>query len=296
MAPPAGTPRRIHPLVPLAIGLAAVSHSAILVRLADAHPVVIACGRLAVAALILCPLAFALERRAWHGLPRGVVVRVGLAGLCLALHFVTWIASLDRTSIADSVVLVSLTPVWIALVSVALTRRAPPRHVAFSVLLAVAGSAVIAFGSAGRGGSKLEGDALALAGGLFIAGYLLLGQSVQRHLPFLSYVSGCYGVAAVVLGLVIAVLGVQVGGLGVRTYAAIAALGLVCQVVGHSSFNWGLRRFSSSFIAVFLLGEPLLGAILGVVYFAEIPTTTTIIGGMITLAGLYLGAVGELRR
>ena len=283
-------------LLPLAVGLAAVSHSAIFVRVADAHPVVIAFGRLALAAAILAPLAYALERRSWQGQPRSVAIRGSLAGICLALHFATWIASLAHTSIANSVVLVSLTPVWIALATTVIHRRIPSRPVLASVALAVVGSIIIGVGSGQAGAGSLLGDALALAGGLCMAAYLMLGQGVQRHLPFVSYVAGCYSVAALVLGLTVAVAGLPVGGLSLQTYAAIAALGLVCQVIGHSSFNWGLRRFSTGFIAVFLLGEPLLGAVLGVVYFAEVPGTATVIGGLVILAGLYTGAVAELRR
>ncbi len=287
---------RMLALLPLAVGLAAVSHSAIFVRLADAHPIVIAFGRLAIAATILIPVAFALERRSWRGQPPSVAVRGGLAGVCLALHFSTWIASLDHTSIANSVVLVSLTPVWIALATTVLHRRMPTRPVLVSVGLALAGSVIIGVGSGQSAQGSLLGDALALAGGLCMAAYLMLGQGVQRHLPFVSYVAGCYSVAAIVLGVTVALLALPVGGLSLQTYAAIAALGLVCQVIGHSSFNWGLRRFSTGFIAVFLLGEPLLGAVLGVVYFAEVPATATVIGGLVILAGLYTGAVAELRR
>lgn len=283
-------------LLPLAVGLAAVSHSAIFVRVADAHPVVIAFGRLAIAAAILAPLAYTLERRSWRGQPRSVAVRGGLAGICLALHFAAWIASLAHTSIANSVVLVSLTPVWIALATTIIHRRIPSRPVLVSVALAVVGSIIIGVGSGQAGAGSLLGDALALAGGVCMAAYLMLGQGVQRHLPFVSYVAGCYAVAALVLGLTVAVAGLPVGGLSVQTYAAIAALGLVCQVIGHSSFNWGLRRFSTGFIAVFLLGEPLLGAVLGVVYFAEVPGMATVVGGLVILAGLYTGAVAELRR
>ncbi len=287
---------RMLALLPLVAGLAAVSHSAIFVRLADAHPVVIAFGRLAIAAAILVPLAFALERQSWRGQPPGVAMRGGLAGVFLALHFSAWIASLDHTSIANSVVLVSLTPVWIALATAVLHRRMPTRPVLISVGLAVTGSIVIGLGSGQSAEGSLLGDGLALAGGLCMAAYLMLGQGVQRHLPFVSYVAGCYAVAAIVLGITVAVLGLPVGGLSLQTYAAIAALGLVCQVIGHSSFNWGLRRFSTGFIAVFLLGEPLLGAALGIVYFAEVPGTATVIGGLVILAGLYTGAVAELRR
>jgi len=293
---PAGEAGRWQLLLVLLVGLAAVSHAAVLIRLADAHPIVIAAFRLGVASLVVVPLAVWRCRREWRALSaRGLGFALG-AGVMLALHFACWIASLAFTSIANSVVLVSLTPVWIALATVVLLGGRLALLTLASVMLSVLGSVLIGVYSAGGDGHGLLGDGLALAGGVFMAAYLMLGQRVRRELSLLAYIALCYGTAAVLLGVAVVVLELPVTGLGTGTYLAMIALGLVSQVIGHSVYNWVLKRFSPNFVSVCLLGEPVLSGLLGLVYFREAIGVPTLAGGSLILLGIYLGIQAEMPR
>ena len=109
----------------------------------------------------------------------------------------------------------------------------------------------------------------------------------------LAYVIICYGSAAIILwGLVIA-LGLQIVGFSSGTYAALAGMALVSQIIGHTSYNWALKWFSASLIAVSLLGEPIGATILAYIIFDERLTWTKLIGGSLILAAIYLAAKGE---
>ncbi|MDX9860762.1 MAG: EamA family transporter, partial [Rhodospirillales bacterium] len=121
----AGPPSGAAAIAVLALALAAVSHGSIFVRLADAHPFVISAFRVGTAALVVVPAALVLRRHELAALDRRTVLACLGAGAFLALHFITWIASLNHTSIANSTVLVTLNPVWIALVTALFTRRRP---------------------------------------------------------------------------------------------------------------------------------------------------------------------------
>jgi len=280
----------------LAMALAAVSHGAIFVRLADAHPFVVSAFRVGTAALVVVPVALLLRRREIAALDRRTVLASLGAGAFLALHFITWIASLDHTSIANSTVLVTLNPVWIALATAAFTRRRPSGLVSASVGLSVAGCAVIAWGSAGDGSGSLLGDGLAVLGGMAAAGYLMMGRLARRRgVSLLSYVALCYGGAAVLLWALVLALGLPVAGLTAVTYGAMIGMGLVSQVIGHSGYNWALKLFNPAFIAVCLLGEPILASVLGLVYFGEAIPLATLAGAPVIMAGIYLGARAELR-
>ncbi|WP_316980041.1 DMT family transporter [Shumkonia mesophila] len=280
----------------LAIALAAVSHGSIFVRLADAHPFVVSAFRVGTAALVVVPVAIALRRRELAALDRRTVLASLGAGLFLALHFITWIASLGQTSIANSTVLVTLNPVWIAIATALITRRRPGGLVAASVTLSVAGCAVIAWGSAGDGSGSLVGDGLAVLGGMCAAGYLMMGRLArQRGISLISYVALCYGGAAVLLWALVLALGLPVAGLTPVTYGAMIGMGLISQVIGHSGYNWALKLFNPAFIAVCLLGEPILASALGLIYFGEAIPLATLAGAPIIMAGIYLGARAELR-
>ena len=280
----------------LVVALAAVSHGSIFVRLADAHPFVISAFRVGTAALVVVPLALALRWREFAVLDRRTVFYSLGAGTFLALHFITWIASLAHTSIANSTVLVTLNPVWIALTTALVTRQRPSGLVAASVALSVAGCAVIAWGSAGHGAGSLEGDGLAVLGGICAAGYLMMGRLARRQgVSLLTYVALCYGGAAVLLWVLVLALGLPITGLTPVTYGAMIGMGLVSQVIGHSGYNWALKLFNPGFIAVCLLGEPIVASALGLVYFGETIPLATLAGAPIIMTGIYLGARAELR-
>jgi len=292
----AGPPSGAAAIAVLALALAAVSHGSIFVRLADAHPFVISAFRVGTAALVVVPAALVLRRHEIAALDRRTVLACLGAGAFLALHFITWIASLNHTSIANSTVLVTLNPVWIALVTALFTRRRPTGLVASSVALSVAGCGIIAWGSAGDGSGSLTGDGLAVLGGMCAAGYLMVGRLArQRGVSLISYVALCYGGAAVLLWALVMALDLPVAGLTPVTYGAMIGMGLISQVIGHSGYNWALKLFNPAFIAVCLLGEPILASILGLVYFGEAIPLATVAGAPVIMAGIYLGARAEMR-
>jgi len=284
-------------LAVLLVALAAVSHGSIFVRLADAHPFVVSAFRVGTAAAIVVPLALALRWREFRLLDRKALGYSLAAGTFLALHFATWIASLNHTSIANSTVLVTLNPVWIALATALITRKRPGRMVVFSIGLSLTGCMVIAWGSSsGKGATSLFGDGLALLGGICAAGYLMLGRLARgRGISLLSYIALCYGSAAVLLWALVLGMGLPVIGFDPVTYQAMIAMGVISQVIGHSGYNWGLKLFNPGFIALCLLGEPILASVLGLIYFGEAIPPATVAAAPLILSGIYLGARVELK-
>lgn len=287
-------------LLILVVGLAAVAHGAIFARLADADPIVISAFRTGIAGLVMLPLGIATGHAAIRAGGLVALRRAGVGGVFLALHFATWIASLDHTSIVNSVILVSLTPVWLALYTGLVRRERMGRATLASVGLSIVGTAVIGLWGTGAEGrpSGLLGDALAIAGGICLAGYFLAGQramvtAASHRLPLLAYLGLCYAAAGVLLWAAVLAFGLQVGGLSQTTYLAMIGAGLVSQVIGHSTSNWALQRFSPRFVAVCLLAEPVVTTLLGLAYFGEGVRPLTLVGGAIILAAIYIGALGE---
>ena len=207
----------------------------------------------------------------------------------LALHFATWIASLDFTSIANSVVLVTLTPVWLALWAVVALRQPPGLRTWLAVGLALAGSVVMGWGSARVGMESLLGDGLALVGGILFVGFLLLAEAARRTIGIVAFVTLVYTGAAILLWAVVFALGLPLVGLSLETYLAFIGLGLVSQIIGHTGFNWAVRSISPMVLALLFLTEPLLSTALGWFYFGEGFARETAIGGVLILAAIYLG-------
>jgi drug/metabolite transporter (DMT)-like permease len=277
----------------LGLGVMAVSWAAILVRLASAPALAIATWRMLLAALVAGAFAALRRRSELAALPLGARLQLAGAGLALAVHFATWIASLGLTSVASSVALVTTQPVWVALLSWAFLGERVGRRVVAGIALAVAGGAIMAGGDLALGPRALAGDALALAGALAAAAYFALGRSVRAHLSLGAYVGAVYPVAAA--GLLVTALGAgtPLAGFDGDTWVALLALALVPQLLGHSLLNWALRWLPGTSVAVTVLAEPVVSTLLAIPVLGERPTAAQLLGGAVLLGGVALAATAR---
>ena len=283
----------VNPVIVLTLGILGVSTGAIFARLADSPALVTAAYRLGLAALILVPLAAWKARDELCNLSIRESGLAVLSGFFLALHFASWISSLDYTAIANSVVLVNTIPLWVGLFTPLISRDRLTKATVASNIVSVVGGGIIGLGDFATGGQALLGDFLAVIGAICAAVYLLLGRNLRPRLSLLSYVAICYGSAALFLWLAVIALQLPVRGYDTQTIAAFWAMALVSQIIGHSSYNWALRWFSTGFVAVALLGEPIGSTIMAYLIFGEGLTWPKLIGGLLILSAIYIAATGE---
>ena len=282
-----------NPYVVLIIGIIGVSTGSIFARLADAPALVTAAYRMGLAALMLIPLAVWKAGDELRSLSGHDIKLAMLSGFFLALHFATWISSLDYTAIANSVVLVNTIPLWVGLFTPLISKDRMGGSTITSIIASVIGAVIIGFGDFATGGKALWGDLLAVFGAVCAAVYLLLGRNLRRKLSLLSYVTICYGSAAVILWLVVLFLNLPITGYSTQTVAAFWAMALISQIIGHSSYNWSLKWFSTSLVAVSLLGEPIGSTLLAYIIFDEELTWMKFIGGLFILSAIYIAASGK---
>ncbi len=284
----------------LGLGVLIVSSSSILVRYAQAEGVPslsIAALRLALAALILSPLAAARASGEIRALSRRDLVLGLAAGGMLAAHFALWISSLAYTSVASSTALVTTNPVWIALASVLILHERLSGGLALAIAFALGGSVLIFLADSGAGGvlqpDPLLGNTLALLGALSISGYFLIGRLLRRRLSLLAYVWLIYTSCAVLLVLIALIAGAPLRGFSDLGWAILLALALGPQLLGHTVFNWALKHVSATFIALAILGEPIGSALLALLLFAEGFSLLQSMGFSILLFGIFLAAREE---
>ncbi|HWA12507.1 MAG TPA: DMT family transporter [Burkholderiales bacterium] len=292
---------RALPFLVLGAGVAVVSFAAILIRFAHAEgasSLAIAAMRLAIAALVLAPLAWWRHGREIRALDRRALLLCMLSGGLLALHFWTWITSLEYTSIASSTALVTTNPIWVGLASALLLRERPRAAAIAGIALTLAGSLLIFTADAqsqGGGRAPMLGNLLALLGAIAASGYLLVGRAVRGGLSLVAYVWLAYATAAVLLLLAVAVTGTSLGGLSAQAWGFLLLLAVGPQLIGHTAFNWALRRLSATFVAVSILGEPVGSAILAIALFGERFTALQFAGFALLLGGIFVAAAGERR-
>jgi len=282
------TDKNIAPYLGLLVGILAVSFASIFIRLADAPPLVIGAYRLTIASLVLTPLAYTQVKDELGGLSRRELGLAVLSGLFLGVHFGTWIASLEYTTVAASVVLVSTSPLFVGLASHFLfkERLSPTRFL--GIMLTILGAAIIGFGDFGVSLGALWGDVLAILGAIAVSGYFLIGKKLRRNLSIVAYIYPTYWTAALSLIASCVITGQSFLGYSPRTYLMFVLLALVPQILGHSSFNWALRYLSPTFVTVATLGEPVGATLLAYFILRETPSPLDLFGGMVVLSGIYL--------
>ena len=258
-----------------------------MIRLAEAPALAIAFWRCALGVAVLLPVALVARERFPSGGPLYVAIASGAA---LGAHFGFWISSLDYTSVAASVVLVSNTPVFVAILAYLLFgEKTSPLSFA-GILIALGGTAIIAQdGSAGS--AAVFGNALALLGALTFTVYVLIGRSqrsAEEPVGFLAYSIVLYTAAAATLLPVALLAGDRLWGYGGETWFWLWAITLGPQILGHTVFNWALRYVEASVISGTVLVEPVIAAFLAWLVLSERPGTATILGGAVVLAGIYL--------
>lgn len=292
----------------LAIAILAVSTASIFIRFAqrEAPSLVIAALRLTFASLVLAPVAVTRYQRELRAVTRSDLLLGLLSGIFLAVHFATWITSLEFTSVASSVVLVSTGPLWVALLTPLFLKESLTRYVVFGLSLALAGGTIIGMSDACAlttslhcppfaefvRGRSFYGNFLALAGAWAVAFYMIIGRKLRARLSLIPYIFIVYGMAAIVLLVVMHGTGNALAGYSSATYLWIVLLALIPQLIGHSTYNWALRYLPAAMVSITTLGEPVGSAILAYFILNESPTVLTIFGGALILGGIYLASRG----
>ena len=298
------------------IAILAVSTASIFIRFAqrEAPSLVIAALRLTFASLVLAPIALTRHRDELGKLTRDNLLLGLLSGVFLAIHFATWISSLEYTSVASSVVLVSTGPLWVALLSPIFLKEPLTRPVLIGMLLALVGGTIIGLSdSCTLGwsryvlqttrpsiscppfsefvqGKAFLGNFLALAGAWAVAGYLMIGRKLRGGMSLIPYIFVVYGIAALVLLGIMFTAGQRPIGFSPMVYIWILLLALVPQLIGHSTYNWALRYLPAALVSILTLGEPIGSAVLAYFIMREAPTALTILGGVLILAGIYISS------
>jgi drug/metabolite transporter (DMT)-like permease len=287
-APPSAPPPGRRPLVApaLVVGVVAISFAAIFLKLAEPTHALSRSGlRLLLAAAMLLPAVI----RGWRrGRLQPVAKWAVLAGLLYAVHFSAWIGSLDLTTVAASVTLVTATPLILAVVAVATGRDRPEGLLWVSLLLGAAGVAIIGGADLSLSGRALAGDGLALLGTGAMAGFLLLGRQLGPALDVWSFMGLACAVGGALVMAAAAIAGVGLAPASGKSLLYIFLSALIPQLVGHGLLTWSLRHTSPTVVGLATLGEPVGSTLLAWAWLGEAAPMVVLAGCAVVLVSLVL--------
>jgi drug/metabolite transporter (DMT)-like permease len=281
---------RINPYIGLTAATLAVSCSAILIKESSAPSLVIATYRLAMTTVLLLPFLRRERLARLRALDKRTAVLLVASGFLLAIHFATWTASLRYTTVASSVLFVTVHPALVAAAAwIGFGERAGKRAI-LGIALTLAGSAVVAGGDIALGGEALRGDALAFLGALVFAGYLLIGRGARQNMDNIGYSLPVYAVCALVLAALSLGYGQSLASISAADLLIFLALALLPTIGGHLLYNWTLRYLPAAVVSVSFLGEPVGASLLAWPILGQQLAPSTVLGGAIILVGIWLTA------
>lgn len=292
-------------MVGVAVAVIAISTSAIFIRWSGAPSIVKAFYRVLFMTGLVAP--FALRdingHRAISGRDLGFAV---VSGLALAAYFGSFFKSLEWTSVAASVTLISTQPIFVGVGAALLLNERLTSRMVVGMIVALAGAfamsvgplvvdplfsggdIVAALATAFAGSpAQLSGNALAFGGALAGAIYTLTGRSLRQRLSLFVYTFIIYTVCTVTLGCLAIGTGAQLLGYTQTEWILFLAMALIPGMFGQTVINWALKYVESSVVSVSLLGDPVAATILALVLLGEVPGAVTILGGVVVLVGIH---------
>ena len=297
-----------HVWLVLGVAICGVSSAgAIFTHVDEIPPLLRASWRLQLTALILAPFALfqysSIESDVKSKLFESSTLKIIVAsGIFLALHFGFWVTSLDYTSLTHSLLFVTAHPLVI-LIGMFLFVRKPNRLELLGGIAAFAGAAISMLDAGDVQGDRsvtIFGDQLAFLGAVFVVGYIVCGRILREWMPLFLYafpVTLIGGLLLIPASWLLESNYADYGAFGYVSHETLVwfiLLAFIAGILGHTGLNYCLKYVSPLLISISVTLEPVLGSIIGWMFFSTgIPGLWTWIGGPILLLGIISILYGE---
>ena len=283
------------------------SAGAIFTHVDEIPPLLRASWRLQLTALLLAPLALwqwystevTIKKKVLQS--RNLSILVG-SGFFLALHFGFWVTSLDHTSLTHSLLFVTAHPLVI-LVGMFFFVRKPSRMEVMGGIAAFTGAGISLLDAGDVQGDQsvtFFGDQLALFGAVFVVGYIVCGRILREWMPLFVYAFPVTLIGGLLLIPASWLFESDFGSLGAFGYFTHSTLwwflllAFIAGILGHTGLNYCLKYVSPLLISISVTLEPVIGSIIGWLFFSTgVPGLWTWVGGPILMLGIVSIIYGE---
>jgi drug/metabolite transporter (DMT)-like permease len=279
----------------VSVSFAAIFITTLLNLYPETEPLSIAFYRLFFTALIILPfvLFHKKTRQELKTIPRPTYLIMIIIGIILASHFALWITSLKYTSVGSSVILVTAHPILVGPISHYFFKERLSIVNTIGIIISVTGVIILVYGNYGLGSftlDSLEGNILAILGGIAAGLYILGGRKIRKTVSVWSYAFIVYSIGTIGLFIICLFYSVPLNNFSLEAIAIIFLMAIVAGIFGHTLYNWSLKHVRASVASVVLLGEPLGSTLLAFAlpWIQQTPSYYTIFGGAIILSGIYL--------
>ena len=253
--------------------------------------------RMLMTVVLLLPGFLLKHRQEVKTLSKKTLLLCAASGLCFGLHLTTYFVSVRATSIASSQVLVNTESFFIALLTYLIFKEKISLPCWSGIGTAFLGIVLIALTDADGQASGIMGDVLALAAAVLGAGYTMIGRKVRSEgVSTTLYTLMVYSIAGVITLTAALFSGSPLFGYGIADYGCALGLAVFPTLLGHNLFSWALKYESASTVSTLKLLQPVCAVFYGIFLFEEVPGVLSIIGGIVTVLGIWLYIRAEGRK
>jgi len=286
-------------LISLFLAIFALSFAAIFIRLSERElgPVATIFNRFWVATAILGlgNLFNTLRERHSHDSPlqkqhytSSDLVLLLAMSVFFSSTLISWAWSLTQTTVANSNLLHNITPLFTTVIGWLFLSQSFDGRFLIGMVVAISGSILIGLGDLHIGSDNFTGDSLAILSAVFSAANLLTVEKLRAKFSATTILLWCSFVGTVLTFPIVLLTEDVLFPSSWAGWLAIIAQALVCQIVGQSLQAYNLKGFSSGFVAVFLLVDPVITAILAWIIFSEELSPLNWLAFSVVLAGIYI--------
>jgi len=286
------------------IGVLAISFGSVFAKFCspDLTPQGIAFGRLLVAAI-----AFSLwtgsktvyqrlqsepvETKSHHPM---TMLLLPLAGILWVMNLTSIYWALTQTSVAITMALHNLAPVFTSLGAWWLWNQKFDRRFFWGLSLSIAGVFILELGEIQISASRLQGDGFAILSAILLALYLLILEHLRSQFAPTTIQLWVCSIGALATLPLLLLSHEPVFSQSFQVWLALLSMAIVCQFLGHGLLTFSLTALSSVTVSLVHLLEPVFSTFLAWVVFGEHLSFWTWMGLVVVLAGLYLTVVGEI--
>jgi drug/metabolite transporter (DMT)-like permease len=236
-----------------------------------------------VGALLMMP--FALAKGEWRTKEQQSAIRWAiLAGALLATHFICFFWAMKLTSVATGTALTATQPIFAA-IFIKLAGGHIPKKSIGGMVIAFISVVVITGIDFNVSIQAFQGDLLAVIGGALGAAYMIIGANAQRVISTSTFTTVCYLTCAVMIFPVALITKSSLTGYSTMEWVLLAGLIIGAQFLGHTLFNFTLKRVSPAIVSLAVFFEVPVSALIAFAWLGQQPPAGTIPG----IIGLLFG-------
>lgn len=260
-------------------------------------PRAVGAWRIGGGAVVLGGLAFWLHGKRALPLRRDLLRLQVCALLGVACNQVLYLEGLERSTSVNAGLMMLLIPVFTYMVAVSVRQEAFSFRRVLGMTVALSGTAQLLLQrDADFGRPYLLGNLLITANTLCFSVYLVTARPLARRYPALVLIAWTYLLSTWTIPLFAQGASLVPDDASTRAWWSLALIVMFPTVLGYLLNVFALARVAASTTALYVLGQPLIAGVAGVLLLGEALHGSTAIAAAGLIGGLWLVSLGARRR